>query len=1236
MVGKRPFLIITGMHRSGTSFLARALNMSGVFLGDLESLTSHELMYSPDNERGHWENKKILELTKKTLSANHGEWDKLPKKITINKKLGKEIGSAIKEITESGSLAAGFKDPRIIPCLDSWLKFLPKEIVLVGIFRHPLKVAESLKIRDGFSYEKSLQLWKTYNEILLSRLEKKGGFLLNFDWPKNKLLSEIKLISKKLGLDEKIDLSSWYTKELFKADKTYKSNFPIKDNISDLYSRLKKKSNNNAKVKIKKISRTTKELENIVKNLLLENKKQAQYFKKINEENLDLLKNLKEKKSIAALVAIYSKRIDLREVFPEVVTGDYTRLVEWAIAVCEGKIEDVENKNKALLQFLPDYKEYQKLTKLSETELSKKIEQINALNASVNEQTRILEENKGTINQLESVRGENEKRIGELDTVRGENEKRIGELDAVRGENEKRIGELESVRGENEKRIGELDAVRGENEKRIGELDAVREENEKRIDELKSFSKEQSFKIDVLEKENQKVLDNTAILQGDIDLLRNEIDLLKGSVTYQFAKDVSTFIEEKAPQQSRRGKLIRKIAFKKYGRQTIKQSYSNPSEFSYDYHFDDTLEEDSVENQLKFLDFKPKISIIMPVYNPKPVFLKRAIESVKNQYYTNWQLCVCDDGSTSEEIHKILEDASKNYKIKVTFSKENNGISHASNKALELVEGDFVTLIDNDDEFAKNALLEIVKKLNEKPDTDFIYSDENKLDDQGKHVEPYFKPDWSPDLFLSYNYTIHVSVYRTSILKKIGGFRIGFEGAQDYDLNLRFLEETQKIAHIPKVLYSWRKSLGSTALLPFEKDYAYGAGKKALQEALKRRNLDAVCEDGIQMSTYRIRYQIKNKPLVSIVIPTKTLDNLKVCINSILKKSTYRNFEIIVMDTSSDDKIEKFCKNLNEVRAEKISQRQFNFSNINNQGVSKTKGEYIVFLNDDTKVKSPNWIEGLLEHAQRKEIGIVGAKLLYDDDTVQHAGTIVGIQGHAGNYGGMHMNEQGYFSHAKIIRNCSAVTAACMMMKKEIFNKFGGFDEKLANSWQDVDLCIRVIKSGKLVLYTPYSVLYHYEGSTRGDKDSSEDELVARKIFREKQLEFITSGDPYYNPNLSLVIPYKTVKTYAPALKVLVDIYEKREDLRKKFPNEQKNDFRNVIDWAATHGIVSDSEQKILQTYNNFYFENCSNAAKPLASNIMHYLKNKEIQQKFPEVKRGNTRKFLQYMQERTIQVDKN
>lgn len=582
---------------------------------------------------------------------------------------------------------------------------------------------------------------------------------------------------------------------------------------------------------------------------------------------------------------------------------------------------------------------------------------------------------------------------------------------------------------------------------------------------------------------------------------------------------LNAFLDDKVPAGTKKGRKLRKIISR-----IKKNSNQKPyfQEFCLNYKFNDCLDEKALKQILDSLQIKPKISIITPVYNTNPTFLKKAIDSVKNQYYTNWQLCICDDSSTKKEVHGILKDESnKNEKILVKFSDKNEGIAATRNKAIELANGEFSLLLDHDDELARNALLEIVKTINKNPDVDFIYSDEDKLIPNGEHMAPFFKPDWSPDLFLCGNYTIHVSVLRTSLLKKIGGFRKGFDGAEDYDLNLRYFEKAKKIIHIPKVLYSWRISSGSTALSISEKEYAIEASKNALKEVLQRRKIDGFCEDGAHMGTYRIRYKIYGNPLVSIIIPTSNLEMLKECISSIIKKTIYQNFEIIVIDGSLDKKIEDFC-NKKDIQYYSSDSKKNNFSKDCNFAATKSNGNYLVFLHDDTKIITPAWIEGLLEHAQREEIGAVGTKLLSKDGKILHAGLIGGINGNAESYGGLDKHDAGYFAFARIIRNCSGVSDACMMIKKEFFISVGGFDETLGNYFLDIDLCIRMKKQGKLTLFTPYSILYHYEDHVYDKQINLKNQ--SSQIFCKKHKDFLEEGDPYYNPNLSLEIPFKKVR----------------------------------------------------------------------------------------------------------------
>jgi len=762
------------------------------------------------------------------------------------------------------------------------------------------------------------------------------------------------------------------------------------------------------------------------------------------------------------------------------------------------------------------------------------------------------------------------------------------------------------------------------NEKIISKKNMVIESTQKqvkeiipKIDEIKSRSQ---IELRLIKEENERKSDELELIKNENENRQDKLIEVKNSLEYKIGKYSIEYLGKNFPPNSIHGRILRGFLSRIFKNRLIQEF--KIEEYEYRYQFNDEIDAKLIIHQIKTFEERPKISIIMPVYNTNIEFLKNAIESVKNQYYFNWQLCICDDGSTKKEVKNILKKYSKQEKIDVIFSEDNNGISEASNKALEIVNGEYVLLLDHDDQLSKNALLEIVQVINNNRNVEFIYSDEDKIEGNN-HLEPFFKPDWSPDLFFSYNYPIHVSVFNTEILKKLGGFRKEFDESQDYDLILRYLEKVNQIYHIPKVLYSWRKSKGSTALAPSEKREAFEAGKRAINEALERRKINGYCEDGVQKFTYRVRYEIKGTPLISIVIPSRNLNYLKVCLKSIFEKSTYKNFEIIILDNSQDDKIEKFSENFKVIKLIKIFSKKFNFSKINNEGVRHSKGEYIIFLNDDTQVITPQWIENMLEHAQRDEIGAVSCKLLYENNLVQHAGTIIGIQKHAGNYGMIDRDEGGYFSYAKIVRNCSAVTAACMMISRKIFDQIRGFDEMIERAWQDVDLCIRIIKSGKFIVYTPYSILYHYEGLTRGSLDSTSDELAARKKFFLKNKDFIEKGDPFYNQNLSLTIPFKLRKRWVEPLQVLYDIYEGRKDLRLNFPNDVNRKLQQMIDWAATHGIISDSHKEFLEKHYEYYFENCSEQAKPLAKKIKFFLENESVQKKFPEMYKGEYKNYL-------------
>ncbi|WP_416174288.1 MAG: Glycosyltransferase, group 2 family protein [Bifidobacterium crudilactis] len=529
------------------------------------------------------------------------------------------------------------------------------------------------------------------------------------------------------------------------------------------------------------------------------------------------------------------------------------------------------------------------------------------------------------------------------------------------------------------------------------------------------------------------------------------------------------------------------------------------------------------------LKYKPLISIVVPVYNVDIKWLDLCVESVQKQYYANWELCLADDCSTDPKVKPRLQQyAAADRRIKVVFREKNGHISRASNSALSLASGEFVALLDNDDALAPQALYEVALRLNDDPGLDVIYSDEDKIDEKGHRSDPHFKPDFSPDLLLSTNYISHLGVYRKSIIDAVGGFRVGYEGSQDYDLVLRVMECTDatKVAHISKVLYHWRTLATSTASGAGAKSYTSDAGLKALNSALKRRNLNADAVSAGPNGVYNVDYAIDHEELVTVIIPTKNgYDNVERCVSSIIAKTTYANYEILIADNGSTN---SHMKDLYERFGEQLGDRfrvaeidiPFNFSRINNLAAQQAHGKFLLFLNDDTEVISPMWMTKMVSFAQLTRIGVVGAKLIYPTETIQHAGIVLGVGGVAGHIQiGFPRDDLGYFGRLIENVNYSAVTAACCMVKASDFKAVGGFDEKLAVAYNDVDLCIRIHQQLDLdILWAHEVLLYHFESVTRG-YDAKDKKKKARmdsegSIMR-KRYRSLIENDPYYNPNLS-------------------------------------------------------------------------------------------------------------------------
>lgn len=533
-----------------------------------------------------------------------------------------------------------------------------------------------------------------------------------------------------------------------------------------------------------------------------------------------------------------------------------------------------------------------------------------------------------------------------------------------------------------------------------------------------------------------------------------------------------------------------------------------------------------LQQELDALDDQPLISILVPVYDTQPRYLRECLDSVLSQTYPNWELCIADDASTAPHVRDILEEfRQKDARIKVAYREVNGHISAASNTALALATGDYVALLDHDDLLAEEALHAVVSLLDRHRDADMIYTDEDKIDDQGRRFQPFFKPDWSPDLLLSQMYTCHLGVYRKALVDDIGGFREGYEGSQDHDLVLRLTERTNRIFHIPKVLYHWRSFGDSSAMDVSAKDYASVAGLKAVEDALsRRREQSTVTMVSNQPGCYKVNYMLRSQPAVSIIIPTRDQPALlRACIDSIMRQSRYPNLEFVIVDNGSvdpatlalfDELQSRFAETLKVIRMD----APFNYSAINNAAAELADGRFLLFLNDDTELITADWLEQMVPQAARASIGAVGAKLLYPDGQIQHAGIVVGVTGVAGHgHQYFRKNSLGYHRRLVVNANYAAVTGACMMLQKSRFIEAGGFDEALALAYNDVDLCLRLVDQGYYNLLLPDVQLIHHESKSRGYEDSALKQARFQRetaIIQRRWAKYL-ENDPFYNPNLT-------------------------------------------------------------------------------------------------------------------------
>lgn len=536
--------------------------------------------------------------------------------------------------------------------------------------------------------------------------------------------------------------------------------------------------------------------------------------------------------------------------------------------------------------------------------------------------------------------------------------------------------------------------------------------------------------------------------------------------------------------------------------------------------YQEWLEKNNNHIEIKKFSYNPLLSVIIPVYNVKREYLVECLESILEQSYPNFEIILIDDNSSNIETLNTLKEYENNSKIKIKYRKTNGMISVASNDGIKLAKGEFLVLVDNDDKLDQNAFYYLVEALNKDKTLDFIYTDEDKMDIHGKYFEPHFKPDYSPDTLMGMNYICHLSCLRTSLVREVGGFRKEYDGAQDYDLFLRILDKTKKIYHVPRILYHWRETPNSTSLALGNKSYAYIAGKKALEDTLKRRNIKGEVLDNPTSSTYLIKYKHDN-PKVSIIIPMKDKVNLtKVCIDSLYNKNTYQNFEIIIVDNNSTE--EETLNYFNALKKEHDNvkiltiKEEFNYSRLNNLAIKETTGDYILLLNNDTEVLDKDFLDYMVGYASRDHVGCVGLKLLYKDLKVQHAGVVLGYGGVAGHIFVTASNKDiGIFNRLSMPYDYSAVTAACLLVKKSKYLEVGGFDENLKVALNDVDFNLKMLKKGYYNVCLNNISLLHYESKSRGYEVTKEqiERFQKEQDYMKKKWGKELENDKYFSSN---------------------------------------------------------------------------------------------------------------------------
>jgi glycosyltransferase involved in cell wall biosynthesis len=1084
-------IIVLGMHRSGTSMVARLLNMMGAYF----ATETTAMLPTTANPKGYWEREDIRQLNDQVIQSLGMSWDNISDfdSQLLTQELQQHLQDSAQKIIFSLETHRPWmiKDPRLCLLLPLWQPLL--EIpVYVYVYRNPIQVAQSLKTREDFPLTLGIALWEKYNLYGLANCA---------DWPRI-LVSHQELVTQPVNTVRKLhqDLLDCEVQGLrLPADKEIRAFIEPK---------------------------LFREQGNI--------QLQGGY---INQEQQHLIEAF-ENGSIFQFSQVPNLSAGTIEILQEykakLVTNQHNHWLQQEVGKRDQAISEL---NQRTTQLNLELTKQQEIITQRNQDIAQRDQEITQRDQDIVQRDREITQRNQEINQILQTKT--------IEIKSYKNQLLVATTQSNRLHQE--VNEL--VRQQQQ-----LQAHLTASQETLSQTQTTLAETEQQLMEVTRKSDQQQHHIQLL----QHWL---TALAADITAVFASLTWRAGNILTQLALKL-LWRQPGLTAKDHINTLLREIsAWKQTPKNIITATSSvhpktalvpaptesapplalappqlalqnDPRDYSRWVNNYDTLTPKIIKGMQQRMaewEYRPFISIVMPTYNTPEPWLRLALESVLQQIYSNWELCIVDDASTQPQVRQLLEEyTQRDQRIKVKFRTENGHISVASNTALEMVNGEFVAFLDHDDKLARTALFWVAKDIIAYPDAMLWYSDEDKINEQEQRLDPYFKSDWNPDLFLSHNLITHLAVYRTTLIQQIGGFRADFEGAQDYDLALRALEQINplQIRHIPRVLYHWRTITGSTASCPEEKPYALVAAQQAIQEYLARRGITAqVMESPEIRGTIRVQYPLPEPlPLVTLIIPTYNgLELLQRCVESILTQTTYANFAILIINNNSDDPSTlAYLHQLEDQGQAQILNYpySFNYADMNNLAVEHAQGELIGLLNNDLEVINPEWLTEMVSHAVRPEVGVVGARLWYPNDTLQHGGVVLGIGGVAGHaHKGFPRGDVGYLGRAGLIQNFSAVTGACMLMRKANFLKVGGLDaENLAIAFNDVDLCLKMNEHNLRIVWTPYAELYHHESASRGYEDTPE------KLARfEKERAYMKSRwpnfllqDPAYSPNLTL------------------------------------------------------------------------------------------------------------------------